>query len=53
MKKKIENLKEEYENMIRGKNEEEIDQIQKDILDNCKKVVEQENQKFYNEKMKK
>ena len=52
MKKKIENLKEEYENMIRGKNEEEIDQIQKDILDNCKKVVEQENQKFYNEKMK-
>ena len=52
MKKKIENLREEYENMIRGKNEEEIDQIQKDILDNCKKVVEQENQKFYNEKMK-
>ena len=52
MKKKIENLTEEYENMIQGKTEEEIDQIQKDILERCKKVVEQENQKFYDEKMK-
>ena len=52
MKKRIENLKEEYDKMIEGKNEEEIDQIQRDILDKCKTVVEQENQKFYNEKMK-
>ena len=52
MKKRVDNLKEEYENMIKDKNEEEIDQIQKDILEKCKKVVEQENEKFYNEKMK-
>ena len=52
MKKRMDNLKEEYENMIKDKTEEEIDQIQKDILDKCKTVVEQENQKFYNEKMK-
>ena len=52
MKKKVDNLKEEYEKMIKGKNDQEIDQIQKDILDRCKTVVEQENQKFYNEKMK-
>ena len=52
MKKRIENLKEEYDKMVEGKNEEEIDQIQRDILDKCKTVVEQENQKFYNEKMK-
>ena len=52
MKKRVDNLKEEYEKMIKGKNEEEIDQIQKDILEKCKTVVEQENQKFFNEKMK-
>ena len=52
MKKKIESLSEEYENMILGKSEEEIEQIQNEILDRCKKVVEQENQKFYDEKMK-
>ena len=52
MKKRVDNLKEEYEKMIMGKNEEEIDQIQKDILERCKTVVEQENQKFFNEKMK-
>ena len=52
MKKKIDNLTEEYEKMIEGKTEEEIDQIQKDILERCKKVVELENKKFYDEKMK-
>ena len=52
MKKRMEQLTIEYENMIKGKNEEEIDQIQRDILEKCKIVVEQENQKFYDEKMK-
>ena len=52
MKKRIEQLTMEYEKMIEGKTEEEIDQIQRDILDKCKVVVEQENQKFYDEKMK-
>ena len=52
MKKRVDNLQEEYDNMISGKNKEEIEQIQKDILDRCKTIVEQENQKFYNEKMK-
>ena len=52
MKKRVDNLQGEYDNMISGKNKEEIEQIQKDILDRCKTIVEQENQKFYNEKMK-
>ena len=52
MKKRIDQLKKEYDNMINGKNEEEIKEIQKDILEKCKIVVEQENQKFYDEKMK-
>ena len=52
MKKRIDKLKEEYDNMIKGKTEEEINKIQEDILSRCKIVVEQENQKFYDEKMK-
>ena len=52
MKKRIDQLQNEYDNMIKDKNEEEISKIQKDILDKCKIVVEQENQKFYDEKMK-
>ena len=52
MKKRVDNLKEEYDNMIKGKNKEEIEQIQNDILDKCKTIVEQENQKFYEKKRK-
>ena len=52
MKKRIEQLQIEYDNMIKDKNEEEISKIQDDILDKCKIVVELENKKFYNEKMK-
>ena len=48
MKKRIEQLTMEYEKMIEGKTEEEIDQIQRDILDKCKVVVEQENQNIEN-----
>ena len=52
MKKRIDQLQIEYDNMIKDKTEEEIKQIQEDILDKCKVVVEQENKKFYDEKMK-
>ena len=52
MKKRIDQLQIEYDNMIKDKSEEEIKQIQEDILDKCKVVVEQENKKFYDEKMK-
>ena len=52
MKKKISQLQEEYDGMVKGKNEEEIKKIQEDILLKCKIVVEQENKKFYDEKMK-
>ena len=52
MKKRIDQLQIEYDNMIKGKNEEEKNKIQNDILEKCKIVVEQENRKFYDEKMK-
>ena len=52
MKKRIEQLQGEYDNMIRGKTQEEINKIQEDILEKYKVVVEQENKKFYDEKMK-
>ena len=52
MKKRIEHLQMEYDNMIQGKTQEEINEINDDILKKCKIVVEQENQKFYDEKMK-
>ena len=52
MKKRIEQLKTDYDNMIKDKTEEEITKIQDDILQKCKVIVEQENQKFYDEKMK-
>ena len=52
MKKRIEHLQMEYDNMIQGKTQEEINAINDDILKKCKIVVEQENQKFYDEKMK-
>ena len=52
MKKRIEQLQMEYDNMINGKTEEEINKINDDILKKCKIVVEEENQKFYDEKMK-
>ena len=52
MKKRIEIIKNEYDNKIKGKNEEEIDKIQKDILEKYKIIVEKENKIFYDEKMK-
>ena len=52
MKKRIDQLQDEYDILIKDKNEEEIRKIQDDILQKCKIVVEQENQKFYDEKMK-
>ena len=52
MKKRLELLQNEYNNMIKDKSEEEINKIQQDILSKCKIVVVEENQKFYDEKMK-
>ena len=52
MKKRIDQLQIEYDNMIKDKTQEEINKINEDILKRCKVVVEQENQKFYDEKMK-
>ena len=52
MKKRIDQLQIDYDNMIKDKTEEEITKIQDDILEKCKVVVEQENKKFYDEKMK-
>ena len=52
MKKRLEQLQKEYDNLIKDKTEEEIKKIQDDILQKCKIVVEKENKDFYDEKMK-
>ena len=52
MKKRIDQLQAEYDNMIKDKTPEEIKKIQDDILQKCKVMVEEENKKFFDEKMK-
>ena len=52
MRKRIEQLQIEYDEIIKGKNLEEINKIQEELLEKYKAIVEQENKKFFEEKMK-
>jgi hypothetical protein len=52
MKKKIGNIESEYNLKIKGKNEKEIEEVDKDILDKCLEIVKKENEKFFEEKKK-
>ncbi len=52
MKKKIGNIESEYNLKIKGKNEKEIEEVDKEILDKCLEIVKKENEKFFEEKKK-
>ena len=52
MKKKIIQIEKEYEEKIKDKTEEEIEKIDEEIMERCKQIVNKENEKFYDEKIK-
>lgn len=52
MKKKIIQMQQEYMEMIKEKTPEEINIIQEELISKYKAIAEEENQKFYDEKMK-
>ena len=52
MKKKIIQIEKEYEEKIKDKAEEEIEKIDEEIMERCKQIVNKENEKFYDEKIK-
>ena len=52
MKKKIIQIEKEYEEKTKDKTEEEIEKIDEEIMERCKQIVNKENEKFYDEKIK-
>lgn len=52
MKKRIRELANEYEKMIMDKAEEEIIDMENEFIESCKQTIIDENEKFYNTKMK-
>ena len=52
MKKKISEFEIEYSQMIRDKTSDEIDFITNNFIDKCNTFIKEENQKFYNDKLK-
>ena len=52
MKKKIIQIEKEYEEKTKEKSPEEIEKIDEEIMERCKHVVKEENEKFYDEKIK-
>ena len=52
MKKKIIQIEKEYEEKTKDKTEEEIEKIDEEIMERCKQIVNKENEKFYDEKLK-
>ena len=53
MQKKLFIIDNEYNEIIKGKTDAEIEEIQNDIVSKCKAVVNDDNKKFYEEKNKK
>ena len=52
MKKNIVSINNQYQEMIKGKNKEEIDVIEKSIMDKCNQVMNKDYNDYYQEKMK-
>ena len=52
MQKKINCIEEEYNEIIKDKSQEEIENINNDIIAKCTKVINNDNEKFYDEKNK-
>ena len=52
MKKNIVSINNQYQEMIKGKNKEEIEEIEKNILDKCYQTMHKDYNEYYQEKMK-
>ena len=52
MKKNIVSINNQYQEMIKGKSKEEIDVIEKSIMDKCNQVMNKDYNAYYQEKMK-
>lgn len=52
MKKRCKEISEEFEKMILGKSSDEIEKIENDILEECKRKNEETNKIFFEEKLR-
>ena len=52
MKKNIVSINNQYQEMIKGKSKEEIEQIEKNIMDKCNQVMNKDYNEYYQEKLK-
>ena len=52
MKKNIVGINNQYQEMIKGKTKEEIEEIEKNIMDKCNDVMQKEYNKYYQDKLK-
>ena len=52
MKKNIVGINNQYQEMIKGKNKEEIEEIEKTIMDKCNQVMKKDYNEYYQEKVK-
>ena len=52
MKKNIVSINNQYQEMIKGKSKDEIEQIEKKIMDKCNQVMNKDYNEYYQEKLK-
>ena len=52
MKKNIVGINNQYQEMIKGKTKEEIEEIEKNIMDKCNQVIYKDYNDYYQEKLK-
>ena len=52
MKKNIVSINNQYQEMIKGKSKEEIEEIEKNIMDKCNQVMIKDYNEYYQEKLK-
>ena len=52
MKKNIVSINNQYQEMIKGKNKEEIEEIEKKIMDKCNQIMNKDYNEYYQEKVK-
>ena len=52
MKKNIVSINNQYQEMIKGKSKDEIEQIEKNIMDKCNQAMNKDYNEYYQEKLK-
>ena len=52
MKKNIVSINNQYQEMIKGKSKEEIEEIEKNIMDKCNQIMIKDYNEYYQEKLK-